>query len=47
MAPFKDLLVSINDKSMLEQKRILEDEFYNWKGTHEQIDDVLVMGIKI
>jgi serine phosphatase RsbU (regulator of sigma subunit) len=45
--PFKDKLVSIKDKSMKEQKEILENEFYNWKGERDQIDDVLVMGIKI
>lgn len=47
MAPFRDLLISISNKSMRDQKRILEDRFYEWKGTHEQIDDVLVMGIKV
>lgn len=47
LSPFRDLLLSINTKSMKEQKRILEDEFYKWKGNHEQIDDILVMGIKI
>ncbi len=47
MAPFRELLMSINNKSMIEQKRALEDEFYKWKGTHEQVDDVLILGIKI
>ena len=47
MAPFRDLLISMNDKSMKEQERILEDEFLQWKGDHEQIDDILVMGIKV
>jgi len=46
-APFKDLLVSIKDKGMTQQKDILEEKFEKWKGGHEQIDDVLVMGIKI
>ncbi len=47
ITPFKEMLISMRDKSMSEQKRILETEFDNWKGDKEQIDDVLVMGIKV
>lgn len=47
MAPFKEMLVSVKDKPMTEQKELLEKEFYRWKGSREQIDDVLIMGIKI
>ena len=32
---------------MIEQKRILEQNFIKWKRDVAQIDDVLVMGIKI
>ncbi len=45
--PFKEMLVSIKDKEMEEQKKILDSEFEKWKGERDQIDDVLVMGIKI
>ena len=47
LAPFKDLLISIKEKPMKEQKQILEQKFSDWRGSYEQIDDVLVMGIKI
>lgn len=47
IGPFKDKLISIKDKSMKEQKEILETDFYKWKGNRDQIDDVLIMGIKI
>ncbi|MCK5168440.1 MAG: SpoIIE family protein phosphatase, partial [Bacteroidales bacterium] len=47
LVPFKEMLISIKDKSMTEQKEILDTEFARWKGDHDQIDDVLVMGIKI
>jgi len=47
LIPFKEMLISIKDKSMSEQKEILDTEFAKWKGDHDQIDDVLVMGIKI
>ncbi|MEA3316534.1 MAG: tetratricopeptide repeat protein, partial [Bacteroidota bacterium] len=45
--PFKNLLVSIHQKSMKEQKEILERNYYEWKGNHEQIDDILIIGIRI
>ena len=32
---------------MEEQKAILDKTFGDWKGDLEQLDDVLVMGIKI
>ena len=47
VGPFKELLMSVKDKSMKEQKEILDHEFNQWKGNRDQIDDVLVMGIKI
>lgn len=45
--PFKQLLLDNCCKSMEEQKVILEETFSNWKGDFEQIDDVLVIGMKI
>jgi ligand-binding sensor domain-containing protein/serine phosphatase RsbU (regulator of sigma subunit) len=44
---FKSLLSSIYKKDMNEQKELLEQEFNQWKGSKEQTDDVLVMGIRI
>ena len=45
--PFKQMLLENADKSMKEQKEILAQIFENWKGDLEQIDDVVVLGIKI
>jgi serine phosphatase RsbU (regulator of sigma subunit) len=45
--PFKRLLLENADKPMEEQKSILEKTFEEWKGGLEQIDDVVVVGIKI
>lgn len=45
--PFKELLSSISHKPMDEQKRILEYTFDSWQGANDQIDDVLVMGIRV
>jgi serine phosphatase RsbU (regulator of sigma subunit)/Tfp pilus assembly protein PilF len=47
LLPFKEMLLKIKDLPMEEQKRRLEEQFYLWKGDSEQIDDVLVMGIRI
>ncbi|MFH2141242.1 MAG: tetratricopeptide repeat protein [Bacteroidota bacterium] len=44
---FKELILSIKDKSMKEQEVILDTTFEEWKGSHNQIDDVLVIGIKV
>ena len=45
--PFKKLLIENAHKPMLEQKEILNTAFENWKGNIEQIDDVVVLGVKL
>ncbi|MCW9041238.1 MAG: serine/threonine-protein phosphatase [Flavobacteriales bacterium] len=45
--PFRNLLLSIYDKPMDEQKEILEQHFYDWKGSLEQVDDVCIIGVRI
>ncbi|MEO9532709.1 MAG: 7TM diverse intracellular signaling domain-containing protein [Crocinitomicaceae bacterium] len=44
---FKKFLLKISQLPVEEQKRLLIEEYDNWKGGYEQIDDVLVMGIRI
>ena len=44
---FKDLLLDINTKPMEEQKEILDKTLQDWMGQVEQIDDILVMGLRI
>ena len=44
---FKDMLLSVQDKPMAEQQKILYNTFIKWKGDLPQVDDVLVIGIKI
>ena len=44
---FKELLLSINDYPMEEQARIVDQTFQEWKGTRSQMDDILVVGIKL
>ena len=44
---FKDTLIEIADNTMGEQQKELYRIFEEWKGKGEQIDDILVIGIKI
>lgn len=43
----KNILLSIQGKSMLEQKEFVAQEFQNWKGDQEQTDDITIIGIKL
>lgn len=44
---FKDLLLSIHHKPATEQEAILEKSLAEWKKEISQVDDILVMGVKI
>jgi serine phosphatase RsbU (regulator of sigma subunit) len=46
-ANFKDLLSGIYSLPMSEQRKILETEFENWKGTMNQVDDITILGLRI
>jgi serine phosphatase RsbU (regulator of sigma subunit) len=43
----QQLLVKNNNRSLDLQKHLLEQEFETWKGGLEQVDDVLVIGIRV
>ncbi len=44
---FKELLKGMQHKNMNEQKDELYNAMNTWKGDNEQVDDVLVIGIRI
>ena len=44
---FRDLLVSLNGKSVEQQKIILDGTIETWKANYAQTDDICVMGVKI
>ena len=43
----KELILTICNESVSEQKNILFDTFNEWKGTLEQLDDVTIIGLKM
>jgi serine phosphatase RsbU (regulator of sigma subunit) len=44
---FRDLLVKISPEAPDRKKALLNQAFNDWKGTHEQVDDILVMGMQV
>jgi serine phosphatase RsbU (regulator of sigma subunit) len=44
---FKDLLLEINDQPLNEQKEILEKALSDWMGSNAQVDDILVIGVRV
>ncbi len=45
--PFKELLLSIQDHSMQDQQKIINETLEQWKKGYEQIDDISVLGVEI
>jgi len=45
--PFKQLILNNVLKPMSEQREIFDTAFEDWKGDLEQIDDIILIGIKI
>ena len=43
----KELFVQIHDKHMEEQKELLDKKHLEWRGKTEQIDDILIIGLKV
>ncbi|UKN03732.1 serine/threonine-protein phosphatase [Paracrocinitomix mangrovi] len=44
---FRNLLLSLEEMRMEDQKEELELSLENWKGKYEQIDDVCVIGVRV
>ncbi len=44
---FIQLLLDIQGNGMYDQEMMLKSALQDWKGTYEQIDDILVIGLKI
>lgn len=44
---FKKLLLSVQEEGMDIQRQTLQHTYDQWKGDYEQIDDVVVLGVKV
>jgi serine phosphatase RsbU (regulator of sigma subunit)/CHASE3 domain sensor protein len=44
---FRQLLLSIQNMSMEEQKTYLNNTIEAWRGKHEQVDDILIIGMRV
>ncbi len=44
---FREMIMTHHHHPMPEQRRIFNDFFVKWKGFNDQIDDVLLMGIRL
>lgn len=44
---FRQLLLSISELPMSEQRTELHKSWVQWKGTEDQVDDILVIGLKV
>lgn len=47
ISQFDKLLLSINEMSFEKQRKILEKRIKEWQGENKQIDDMLIIGVKV
>lgn len=46
-ANFQKFLLTVSQLPLAEQKQALIDEFNNWKGDTDQIDDICIIGVRV
>jgi serine phosphatase RsbU (regulator of sigma subunit) len=44
---YRDLLLTISKQPMQRQREMLLKEHRNWKGDHDQTDDICVMAVRV
>ncbi len=44
---FRNLLLKIHPKLMHQQKKLLSKELNAWMGENDQVDDILLMGLRV
>jgi serine phosphatase RsbU (regulator of sigma subunit)/tetratricopeptide (TPR) repeat protein len=44
---FKELLINIQNETMVQQLKLIDAYFETWKGNLDQIDDVCIIGVRI
>jgi len=44
---FRELLLSVEKQSLNKQREVLHESLYEWMQDEEQVDDILVMGVRV
>ena len=44
---FRELLMEIHNQPLKKQKELLTQRIHDWMGENQQVDDILIIGIKI
>ncbi|MBU8892631.1 MAG: SpoIIE family protein phosphatase [Bacteroidales bacterium] len=44
--PFRELLVAASELPLKDQKEMINQSFHEWKWSHGQVDDILIIGIR-
>lgn len=44
---FKELLISVHHLPLDDQRTMLKEEFFKWRGSNPQTDDVVVFGVRL
>ena len=44
---YKQLLLEIHQKPMAEQREILDKKIDEWRGKWEQVDDIIILGVRV
>lgn len=47
LSALKELLASIQNECIYDQKRFVQEAFEVWRGTFDQVDDVCLIGVKL
>ena len=43
----RSILNRVYDQPMEDQLMVIKDEFYSWKGSNQQTDDILIIGVRV
>jgi ligand-binding sensor domain-containing protein/serine phosphatase RsbU (regulator of sigma subunit) len=47
MNQFKQMLVNVHKFPLEQQRHVLEVSIEEWRGSHQQVDDILVIGVRV
>lgn len=43
----RDILKRVHGQTMEDQLMVIKDDFYTWKGSNQQTDDILIIGVRV